>query len=215
LLVNAAAKRLPILAEGIAGDTAIGNALCMAQAFEALTGISPDPGARIIRTIAFELERIANHVGDLGALSGDVAFLPPANYCGRMRGDFLNMTLWLCGNRFGKGLVRPGGVRFPLTDEDRRTLTERIEEIRPQVKHTIDPKMIMSGSWANARSKRARSSFSHMCCHMSTTAFAAACSATRSTGGTSSPDCAQPVARIGVIASNIATLVFMGLSRIG
>ena len=138
LLINVAAKRLPILAEGIAGDTAIGNALCMAQAFEGLTGVSPDPGARIIRTIALELERIANHVGDLGALSGDVAFLPPANYCGRMRGDFLNMTLWMCGNRFGKGLVRPGGVRFPLTDEDRQTLTERIEELKPQVQHTID-----------------------------------------------------------------------------
>jgi Ni,Fe-hydrogenase III large subunit len=77
-------------------------------------------------------------VGDLGALSGDVAFLPPANYCGRMRGDFLNMSLWICGNRFGKGLVRPGGVRFPLTDEDRRVLTERLAEIKPQVQHTID-----------------------------------------------------------------------------
>jgi Ni,Fe-hydrogenase III large subunit len=59
-------------------------------------------------------------VGDLGALSGDVAFLPPANYCGRMRGDFLNMSLWMCGNRFGKGLVRPGGVRFPVTDDNRK-----------------------------------------------------------------------------------------------
>jgi Ni,Fe-hydrogenase III large subunit len=87
----------------------------------------------VIRTIALELERIANHVGDLGALSGDVAFLPPANYCGRMRGDFLNMSLWICGNRFGKGLVRPGGVRFPMTDEDRKVLTGRIAEIQPQV----------------------------------------------------------------------------------
>ena len=93
---------------------------------------------RIIRTIALELERIANHVGDLGALSGDVAFLPPANYCGRMRGDFLNMTLWICGNRFGKGLVRPGGVRFPLTDKDRTVLAQRIAELKPQVTHTMD-----------------------------------------------------------------------------
>jgi Ni,Fe-hydrogenase III large subunit len=77
-------------------------------------------------------------VGDLGALSGDVAFLPPANYCGRMRGDFLNMSLWLCGNRFGKGLVRPGGVRFPMDDDNRRDLTARISELKPQVKHTID-----------------------------------------------------------------------------
>jgi len=138
LLPGVPPKRWPVIAEGIAGDTAVGNSLCMAQAIEALTGLEPDGGARIIRTIALELERIANHVGDLGALSGDVAFLPPANYCGRMRGDFLNMTLWMCGNRFGKGLVRPGGVRFELTDEDRGVLDERIAELKPQVDHVIN-----------------------------------------------------------------------------
>ena len=138
LLQTAAAKRLPILAENIAGDTTVGHGLCLAQAIEALSGIAPDAGARVIRTIALELERLANHIGDLGALSGDVAFLPPANYCGRMRGDFLNMSLLLCGNRFGKGLVRPGGVRFALDDEVRTTLKSRILEIRPQVEHTLD-----------------------------------------------------------------------------
>ncbi len=138
LLLNAPAQRRPVLAESIAGDTAIGHNLCYSQAVEALSDLKPDDGARIIRTIALEFERIANHVGDLGALSGDVAFLPPANYCGRMRGDFLNMSLWMCGNRFGKGLVRPGGVRFPMTDEDRKTLNERISELKPQVSNTID-----------------------------------------------------------------------------
>ncbi|MDX2451271.1 MAG: hydrogenase, partial [Desulfosarcina sp.] len=43
-----------------------------------------------------------------------------------------------CGNRFGKGLVRPGGVRFPMNDDNRRDLTARISELKPQVKHTID-----------------------------------------------------------------------------
>ncbi|MFH0729921.1 MAG: hydrogenase [Pseudomonadota bacterium] len=138
LFPTATIRRLPILAEGIAGDTAIGNCLCLSQAVEALTSTVPDEGARVIRTVALELERIANHVGDLGALSGDVAFLPPANYFGRMRGDFLNMTLWMCGNRFGKGLIRPGGVRFPMTDTDRGTLVGRIRELSPQVAHVID-----------------------------------------------------------------------------
>ncbi len=138
LILNAPTQRRPILAEGIAGDTAIGHNLCFSQAVEALAGLLPDTGAHIIRTIALEFERIANHVGDLGALSGDVAFLPPANYFGRMRGDFLNMSLWMCGNRLGKGLVRPGGVRFPMTDDDRQTLTERLNELGPQVAHVID-----------------------------------------------------------------------------
>jgi Ni,Fe-hydrogenase III large subunit len=138
LLLSADPQRWPIIAEGIAGDTAIGHNLCMAQGIEALSGQRPDVGALIIRTIALELERICNHVGDLGALSGDVAFLPPANYCGRMRGDFLNMSLWICGNRFGKGLVRPGGVRFEVNDEDRDVLRGRLAELKPQVAHTID-----------------------------------------------------------------------------
>lgn len=138
LLLGCDARRRPAMAEGVAGDTAIGHSLCMAQGVEALAGIESDPGARIIRTLALELERIANHLGDLGALSGDVAFLPPANYFGRMRGDFLNMTQWLCGNRFGKGLVRPGGVCFPLTEEDRKVLSGRLAELEPQVVHTID-----------------------------------------------------------------------------
>ncbi len=131
-------KRLPTIIEGIAGDTTVANATCMAQAVEALTQVKTDKGSKIIRTIALELERIANHTGDLGALSGDVAFLPPANYFGRMRGDFLNMTLLICGNRFGKGVVRPGGVRFAIDDEIRKELLRRINEIEPQMQHVID-----------------------------------------------------------------------------
>ncbi len=138
LLLKADAKRLPILIENIAGDTTVGHSLCMAQAMEAFSDEKPDRGANIIRTIALELERLQNHVGDLGALSGDVAFLPPANYCGRMRGDFLNMSLLLCGNRFGKGLIRPGGVLFSMKDEVRNILIGRIKEIQPQVKNVIN-----------------------------------------------------------------------------
>lgn len=143
------AKRLPILAESIAGDTAIGHSLCMAQAVEALTMVEPDKGAQIIRTIALELERIANHVGDLGALSGDVAFLPPANYFGRIRGDFLNLSLLLCGNRFGKGMIRPGGVRFSLSDDVRKTLDERMKELKPQVENVLE--LLFSASTVRAR----------------------------------------------------------------
>ncbi len=149
LLHDVQAKRLPILAENIAGDTTIGHGLCMAQAIESMTRVQPDKGAGIIRTIALELERLANHIGDLGALSGDVAFLPPANYFGRIRGDFLNLSLLLCGNRFGKGLVRPGGVRFDLSQDIRTTLDERIKELKPQVEHVLE--LLFSASTVRAR----------------------------------------------------------------
>ncbi len=149
LLKNVSAKRLPILAENIAGDTTIGHGLCMAQAVESMASLTPDDGAGIIRTIALELERLANHIGDLGALCMDVAFIAPANYFGRIRGDFLNLSLLICGNRFGKGLVRPGGVRFSLDDDIRRTLDERLKELRPQVIHVLE--LIFSASTVRAR----------------------------------------------------------------
>ncbi len=149
LFYTAKAKQLPLLAENIAGDTTIGHGLCMAQAVEALASVQVDEGAKIIRTIALELERLANHIGDLGALCMDVAFLAPANYFGRIRGDFLNLSLLLCGNRFGKGLVRPGGVRFTLDDDIRKTLDERIKELKPQVEHVLE--LIFSASTVRAR----------------------------------------------------------------
>ncbi|MDL2269781.1 hydrogenase [Desulfosarcina sp. OttesenSCG-928-A07] len=137
LLTTVDPKRLSAITENIAGDTTIGHSLCHAQAMEALMGLVPDDGAQTLRTLSLELERLANHVGDLGAISGDVAFLPPANYCGRMRGDFLNMTLLICGNRFGKGLVRAGGVRFSLTEDLRHELAGRLGELKPQVRHVL------------------------------------------------------------------------------
>lgn len=115
-LIGGPHKRTMLQVEAIAGDTTIGHALAYAQALETLGGATPPARAHALRGIALELERLANHVGDLGALSGDVAYLPSASYCGRLRGDFLNLTAALCGSRFGRGLVRPGGVLFDVDD---------------------------------------------------------------------------------------------------
>ena len=131
-------NRLPVIAESIAGDTAIGHSLCHSQGIEALAGLEVDEGAKIVRTVALELERIANHIGDLGALSGDVAFNPPLNYFGRIRGEFLNLLLTMAGNRFGKGLVRPGGVAFPVGEEQRQIIIEKIADEIPGIDNVCD-----------------------------------------------------------------------------
>jgi Ni,Fe-hydrogenase III large subunit len=99
-------------AETLAGDTTVGHATAYCQIVEALSGCQKTARAQALRGIALELERLANHVGDLGALANDIGYLPTAAYCGRLRGDFLNMTAGLCGSRFGRGLIRPGGVGF-------------------------------------------------------------------------------------------------------
>jgi len=112
--------------ETVSGDTTIGHATAYATVHETLAGTEAPLRAQWLRAIALELERLANHTGDLGALANDVAFLPTSSACGKIRGDFLNLSALICGNRFGRGLVRPGGCRHDLEPERLAQLSARL-----------------------------------------------------------------------------------------
>lgn len=126
-LVGGPSKRTIHTMATLAGDTSVGHTLAYCRAVEALAGCQVPARAEVLRAVALELERLANHTGDLGALANDVAFLATASYCGRLRGDFLNLTALLCGSRFGRGLVQPGGVAFDLDQTQTSQCLDRLE----------------------------------------------------------------------------------------
>lgn len=137
-LVSRPSKRFLPYMETAAGDTTIGHTTAYCQIIEGLSGTRVSARAHALRAVALELERLANHVGGLGALANDVGFLPTASFCGRLRGDYLNLTALLCGSRFGRGLVRPGGVRFDVDADRVQTLLQRLDATQRDVKNAIE-----------------------------------------------------------------------------
>lgn len=137
-LIGGPSKRTIHTIETVAGDTSVGHAIAYCQAVEALTRCQVPVRAEVLRGIALELERLANHTGDLGALANDVGFLPTAAYCGRLRGDFLNLTALLCGSRFGRSMIRPGGVTFDVSPDQCRLAHERLTAAYRDVKNAVN-----------------------------------------------------------------------------
>ncbi len=109
-------ENLPIhhavfLAESISGDSAFSHGTAFCQAIECAAGIEVPARAQFQRTILLEMERIANHISDAGAIANDVGFVIANAHAGRVREILLGLCETLTGSRLLRGMVAIGGVR--------------------------------------------------------------------------------------------------------
>lgn len=122
--------RQTLLAETIAGDSAVSHATTFATTIEKFTDFTINESLMIERHIALELERIAMHIADTGALCMDVGYQLGQVACEALRTMTINTTQAWCGNRFGKGLIRPFGTNKPLSTEKIAMIRSNIEQIK-------------------------------------------------------------------------------------
>ncbi len=103
------------LAARVSGDSAVAYAWAYCQALEAMAGTVIPARAAWLRALALELERIANHLGDIGALGNDAGFAFGLSQFMRLKESLLRATGQALGQRYLNEYVVPGGVRSPLT----------------------------------------------------------------------------------------------------
>ncbi len=119
------------LAENIAGDTVIGHSTAFANLWESLCGFEPSRQLQIERAFALENERIAIHTGDLSGICTDIAYQLGNSVFGRLRTPVINYFQRWAGNRFAKGLIRPGKTNFHFTKELAQQWIEMISAYQP------------------------------------------------------------------------------------
>ncbi len=132
MIVEAAAQeenqlRMMCLAEQIAGDTTIGHAMAMAEVLETQ---QCSEIIRLEREVALELERVAMNLSDIAGISTDIAFQTIKVACEAQRTKVLGIFMKLCGNRFGRGLIRPYGSNFRINLEHCTEITQTLKMVQ-------------------------------------------------------------------------------------
>ncbi|HVB70259.1 MAG TPA: NADH-quinone oxidoreductase subunit C [Acidimicrobiales bacterium] len=99
------------LAEKISGDSAVGHSLALCRAIEEALDVVVSPRAEELRVVLLELERLYNHVADIGALCNDVGFGLAQARALTLREHLLRLNRTVTGHRLLRGGVRVGGAR--------------------------------------------------------------------------------------------------------
>ncbi|MEW5992380.1 MAG: NADH-quinone oxidoreductase subunit C [Chloroflexota bacterium] len=115
--------------ERACGVCTVTHALAFSQAVESLTGIVVPPRARWARVLLAELERLYNHVGDLGNICAGIGFQPAVARLGWLKERLLRLNDALAGHRYLTGVVAPGGLAFDLDPEGLAALPRTLDAI--------------------------------------------------------------------------------------
>jgi Ni,Fe-hydrogenase III large subunit/Ni,Fe-hydrogenase III component G len=121
------------LAGRVSGDSTVAFAWAYAQAAESLLAIVPPPRARWLRALMLERERVANHLGDLGALGNDAAFAFSLSQFMRIKEDWLRLNDRVFGHRFMMDRIVPGGVEARLDASQAEAIVRQTHEVEVEV----------------------------------------------------------------------------------
>ena len=121
-----------LVAERVCGACSASHAVSYAQAVESLAGVEIPAAARYIRTILLEMERLYNHVGDIGNICAGIGFSYAISRGAILKERLMRMNLRLTGHRYLRGMVVPGGVAMELreTPEIRRELAALEQDLK-------------------------------------------------------------------------------------
>ncbi|HET8721411.1 MAG TPA: nickel-dependent hydrogenase large subunit, partial [Nitrospira sp.] len=117
------------LAERVSGDTTVGHSLAYCQAVETLMQIDVPRRARYLRSLFLELERLHNHLGDVGAICNDTAYTLAHAHCSRMKEQVMQLNDRLTGSRFLRGILAIGGVTKDLSALEQMEAVDLLDRI--------------------------------------------------------------------------------------
>ncbi|MBI4324644.1 MAG: NADH-quinone oxidoreductase subunit C [Chloroflexi bacterium] len=132
------------LAESISGDSSFAHATAFCHAVEQAAQVTAPPRGRALRTVCLELERIYNHIADIGAIATDVAFVVANAHAMRLKEKVLRLNETLTGNRLLRGMSCLGGVRYDWVAPQVQAISQMLAELKPEFDSLVD--LIQSSS---------------------------------------------------------------------
>ncbi|MBZ5506970.1 MAG: NADH-quinone oxidoreductase subunit C [Acidobacteriia bacterium] len=135
-------EKLPIpkavfLAESISGDSSFSHGTAFCQAIERAAQMEIPLRALVMRTILLELERLCNHVADIGAIATDVGFVIANAHASRLKEMLVMLNEQLTGSRLLRGMICVGGVRRGWNAVQRDTLCSTIDSFAREFQDLI------------------------------------------------------------------------------